>query len=401
MKVKLFDTTLRDGAQGEGISLSVEDKLKITQVLDELGIHYIEGGWPGSNPKDELYFKKAKALKLRKSRLTAFGSTRRKGIAASHDANLKAIIDVKTPVACIFGKSWDFHVRTVLKVSLKKNLELIEDTIRFLRSRRRRVFYDAEHFFDGYRENPDHALATLKAAASGGASRIILCDTNGGSMMNHISEAVDAAREAVDTPLGIHVHNDSGLATANTLLAVERGVMHVQGTINGYGERCGNADLCVIIPNLCLKMRMRVVTDAQLRKLRAASHNINELANKAPRNNQPYVGHSAFAHKGGWHADAVQKDPRTCEHIEPGRVGNHRRVLVSELAGKGSIAAKAKSIGLDIDGKDQRTKELVQRLKSLEEAGGITRALDVSRLVTKPLDVEELSGAIDAALAAQ
>jgi 2-isopropylmalate synthase len=266
----------------------------------------------------------------------------------------------------------------VLRVSLKKNLELIEDTIRFLTSRGREVFYDAEHYFDGYNDNPSHALATLEAAARGGASRIILCDTNGGSMMGRVAEAVDAAKRIVDTPLGIHVHNDSGLATANTLLAVEKGVTQVQGTINGYGERCGNADLCVIIPNLCLKMGIRVVTAAQLRRLRDVSHSVGELSNITPRNNQPYVGHSSFAHKGGWHAAAVGKDTRAYEHVPPECVGNHRRVLVSELAGKSSVAAKAKSIGIDIGRKDQRAKELLERLKSLEEAGYQFEGADAS-----------------------
>jgi 2-isopropylmalate synthase len=378
MKVELYDTTLRDGAQGEGIAFTLEDQLVVTQLLDGLGIHYVEGGQPASNPKAERYFSQVRRLKLKHAKPVAFGGTCHPRLRPQQDGALTKLLDAGTDIVTIVGKSWDFHARSVLKVSLKRNLEIIENTIRFLKSRGREVFFDAEHFFDGFKENPEHALATLRAAESGGASRVILCDTNGGSMMDHVSEAVGAALEAVDTPLGIHVHNDSGLATANTLLAVKMGAVQVQGTINGYGERCGNADLCVIIPNLCLKMGKKAVTEAQLKRLRSVSHNISELANITPRTGQPYVGHSAFAHKGGWHADAVEKDPRTCEHVVPEKVGNYRRVLVSELAGKGSVAAKAKSIGLDIDSKDARTGELLQRLKALEEAGYQFEGADAS-----------------------
>jgi len=378
MKVEIYDTTLRDGAQGEGIAFSLEDQLVVTHLLDGLGIHYIEGGQPASNPKAVSYFDRVKRLELRHSKPVAFGGTCHPRLKPKEDDALKKLLDAGTDIVTIVGKSWDFHVRKVLRTSLKKNLGIIEGTIRFLKSRKREVFFDAEHFFDGFKENADHALETLRAAARGGASRIILCDTNGGSMMDLVSEAIDAAKQTVDIPLGIHVHNDSGLATANTLIAVKKGIAQVQGTMNGYGERCGNADLCVIIPNLCLKLGYRAITDARLRKLREVSHNISELANKAPRTNQPYVGHSAFAHKGGWHADAVEKDPRTCEHVVPDTIGNRRRVLVSELAGKGSVAAKARSIGIDIDRKDQRTKELVGRLKALEEAGYQFEGADAS-----------------------
>ncbi len=378
MKLELYDTTLRDGAQGEGIAFSSEDQLAVTKLLDGLGIHYIEGGQPASNPKAVNYFKKVKSLRLKRATPVAFGGTCHPRLRPKDDQALAKLLDAGTSVVAIVGKSWDFHVRKVLRVSLKRNLEIIESTIRFLKSRGREVFYDAEHFFDGYGANPAHALATLEAAAKGGASRIILCDTNGGCMMGPMSEALDAAMSTVDTPLGIHAHNDSGLATANTLLAVQKGVAHVQGTINGYGERCGNADLCVIIPNLCLKLGVRALTASQLRRLRDVSHSVNELANITPRNGQPYVGHSAFAHKGGWHADAVEKDPRTCEHVPPESVGNHRRVLVSELAGKGSVAAKARSIGIDIGRKDEQTRELVGRLKTLEEAGYQFEGADAS-----------------------
>lgn len=378
MKIELYDTTLRDGAQGEGIAFTPEDQLVVTQLLDGLGIHYIEGGQPAANPKAVNYFKRVKRLKLKRAKPVAFGGTCHPRLSPQKDGALKALLDAGTDVVAIVGKSWDFHAREVLGISLKKNLEIIEHTIRYLKSRGREVFFDAEHFFDGYKANPEHALATLEAAARGGATRLILCDTNGGSMMGHVAAAVDAAKRAVNLPLGIHIHNDSDLATANTLLAVDMGIVQVQGTINGYGERCGNADLCVIVPNLCLKMGKRVLTKRQLGRLRGVSHSISELANITPNNRQPYVGHSAFAHKGGWHAAAVEKNPRTCEHIEPDSVGNHRRILVSELGGKASLAAKAKAIGLDIDSKDQRTAELVQRLKTLEEGGYQFEGADAS-----------------------
>ncbi len=378
MKVELYDTTLRDGAQGEGIAFSAEDQLVVAQLLDGLGIDYIEGGQPASNPKAVQFFKQIGQANLKHAKPVAFGGTCHPRRRPEEDEALKKLLDAATQQVAIVGKAWDFHVRKVLSVSLKRNLALVEDTIRFLRSRGREVFFDAEHFFDGYRDNPNYALAVLDAAKRAGASRIVLCDTNGGSLTWLVSEAIDAAKKAVDAPLGIHVHNDSGLATANTLMAVEKGIAHVQGTINGYGERCGNADLCVVIPNLCLKMGIPVVNRLQLRKLRDASHTINELANIVPRSNQPYVGHSAFAHKGGWHADAVEKDPRTCEHVSPELVGNRRRVLVSELAGKGSVASKARSVGIDIDRKDRRTQELLGRLKDLEQAGYQFEGADAS-----------------------
>jgi 2-isopropylmalate synthase len=378
MKVELYDTTLRDGAQGEGITFSLEDQLSVVHLLDGLGIDYIEGGQPASNPKAARFFERAGRLSLKHAKVVAFGGTCHPHRKPEEDESVKKLLDAGTRYVAVVGKSWDFHVEKVLRTSLKKNLELIDGTIRFLNSRGREVFYDAEHFFDGYRDNEDYALSTIRVAQEAGATRIILCDTNGGSLMSHAAKAIDAARRTVSVPLGIHVHNDSGLATANTLLAVEMGVVQVQGTINGYGERCGNADLCALIPNLCLKMGLHVVTDAQLRKLRDVSHHISELGNIAPRSNQPFVGHSAFAHKGGWHADAVSKDPRTCEHVPPESVGNYRRVLVSELSGKGSIAAKAKSIGIDIERDDRRTQELLQRLKDLEEAGYQFEGADAS-----------------------
>ncbi|UCD58377.1 MAG: citramalate synthase [Candidatus Hydrogenedentota bacterium] len=378
MKVELYDTTLRDGAQGEGIAFSPEDQLAVAQLLDGVGIHYIEGGQPAANPKAAQFFKRVRRLNLRHAKTVAFGGTCHPRRRPEEDEALEKLLDAGTRQVAIVGKAWDFHVRKVLGISLKKNLELVQSSIRFLKSRGREVFFDAEHFFDGYKENPSHALSVLSTAAEAGATRIILCDTNGGSLIGLVSDAIDAAKRAVGVPLGIHIHNDSGLATANTLLAVEKGAVQVQGTINGYGERCGNADLCVVIPNLYLKMGIPVIGPAQLRRLRDVSHHISELANISPRSNQPYVGHSAFAHKGGWHADAVNKDPRTCEHVPPESVGNYRRVLVSELAGKGSVAAKARSMGINIDRKDRRTEELLQRLKGLEEAGYQFEGADAS-----------------------
>jgi 2-isopropylmalate synthase len=378
MKVELYDTTLRDGAQGERINFSAEDQLQIAQLLDGLGIHYIEGGQPASNPKAAQFFKQVKQLGLKHAKPVAFGGTCHPRRRMNEDEGLEKLLDAGTHYVTIVGKAWDFHVNKVLGVSLKKNLSLIEDTIRFLIAKGREVFFDAEHFFDGYKENPDYALSVLASAEKAGALRIVLCDTNGGSMLGQVSDAIDAVQETVTLPLGIHVHNDSGLATANTLLAVEKGAVQVQGTINGYGERCGNADLCIIIPNLCLKMNIPVVSKSQLLTLREVSHYISELANIPPRTNQPYVGHSAFAHKGGWHADAVNKDPRTCEHIMPEAVGNYRRILVSEMGGKGSVASKARSLGIKMRAKDGLTKKLIQRLKELEQEGFQFEGADAS-----------------------
>jgi 2-isopropylmalate synthase len=369
-RVYYFDTTLRDGSQAEGISFSVEDKLRITEALDKLGINYVEGGWPGSNPKDMEYFKLAKDLKLNQAKVTAFGSTRYHKFKPEEDPNLLALIDAQTPVCCIFGKSWDFHVKEALKVSLEKNLEMIYDSIKFLKSKGREVVYDAEHFFDGYKNNPEYALKTLKSAIEGGADFICLADTNGGTLTSDLIKIIiEVKKNFPNIKLGIHAHNDSDLAVANSIAAVELGAEMVQGTINGYGERCGNANLCSIIPNIELKLGIKNLKPEQLKMLYEISHFVSELANLPHNNRLPYVGESAFAHKGGIHVSAVQKHPATYEHIEPELVGNKRRVLVSELAGKSNILFKMKELGIEIKDKEELPKKIVQEIKKLESEG--------------------------------
>jgi 2-isopropylmalate synthase len=368
-KVKIYDTTLRDGAQAEGISFSLEDKVRIAQQLDELGVHYIEGGWPGSNPKDIKFFQRMKRIRLKNAQLTAFGSTRRAKYPAEKDPNIQALLESETKVVCIFGKSWDLHVRIALGVSLEKNLELIEDSISYLKKKRKEVIYDAEHFFDGYRDNSTYALKTLKAAQEAGADWIVLCDTNGGTLPLELAKIMREVRKKIKVPLGIHAHNDSGLAVANTLAAVQEGAVQVQGTINGLGERCGNVNLCSVIPNLQLKMGMECIKKKQLARLTEISRYIAELANLPHNEKQPFVGNSAFAHKGGIHVSAVKKDPMTYEHILPELVGNHRRILVSELAGRSNILYKAKEYGLDLEKKTPQTVKVLQDLKRLEDEG--------------------------------
>ena len=346
--IKLFDTTLRDGSQAEGISFSSHDKLRIAQVLDKLGVHYIEGGWPGSNPKDNYFFKEARKLKFKHAKLTAFGSTRRKNSKASEDPNLKAIVASKAPAACIFGKSWDMQVTHALMTTLDENLRMIYDSVKYLRSKKMEVIYDAEHFFDGWRANPDYAIKALQAAFDGGASNLTLCDTNGGSLPTQIKEAFAAVQRAIPrAELGIHAHNDSGCAVANSVAAVEAGCTLVQGVINGFGERCGNADLSTMIANLKLKMNQNVVTDEQLKSMTEISRVIAEIANMVPNDKQPYVGNSAFAHKGGVHVSAVSRHAATYEHIDPSIVGNQRRILVSELSGKSNVLMKSEALQKD------------------------------------------------------
>lgn len=370
-KVKIYDTTLRDGAQAEGISFSLEDKLKITRALDELGIHYIEGGWPGSNPKDIAFFKEVKKLKLKTAKIAAFGSTRRKGIKAKDDQNLKTLIDSRTPVVTIFGKSWDLHVKDVLRTSLEENLEMIFDSVKYLKAHGKEVIYDAEHFFDGYKANADYAIETLLKAIESGADNLSLCDTNGGTLPWEIRDIIKKIKTKLPAnfPLGMHAHNDAGFGVANTVEAVRGGVELVQGTINGYGERCGNANLCSVIPNLQLKLHLRCLSGENLKNLTRVAHYIDEMANVVPNTRQPYVGNSAFAHKGGIHVSAVEKTPRSYEHISPEQVGNRRRILVSELSGKSNILWKAKEFKLDLAEKPEETKKLVGLIKQLEHEG--------------------------------
>ena len=377
-KVELFDTTLRDGAQTEGISYSVNDKIKIVKKLDEIGIHYIEGGWPGSNPKDKEFFSKLKKSRLKNAELVAFGSTRRADKSASSDANLKSLLDAGTEVITIFGKSWDLHVRDVLRVPLAENLKMISDSVKFLVSRKRKVIYDAEHFFDAYKNNAKYSIQTLLAAQNSGASIIILCDTNGGTIPSDLVKIIKKVKQRIKVPIGIHAHNDLGLAVANSIAAVEAGCVQVHGTVNGYGERCGNADLFSVIGILKLKLGVGCVSDKNLKELTEASRFIAEISNMKQRDNQPLVGNSAFAHKGGVHINAVMKNPQTYEHIDPVLVGNCRRVLVSELAGKTPILLRAKKLKIPLDEKAPKTKKVIKMLQDLEYQGLQFEAADAS-----------------------
>jgi 2-isopropylmalate synthase len=370
--VQIFDTTLRDGSQGEGVTFSSNDKIKVAKALDEFGIHYIEGGWPGSNPKDIDFFKKIKSVKLKNAKIAAFGSTRRAQNHPDKDPNLREIIETSAPVATIFGKSWDLHVDEALRISPDQNLEIIEDSCAFLKDRRKEVVYDAEHFFDGYKANPSYALKTIEAAQRGGADIIVLADTNGGALIHEIEPVFKEVRKRIDIPLGIHAHNDSDLAAAITVEAVRCGAVHVQGSINGYGERCGNANLCSVIPILLLKMGIECIPESNLKRLTELSRYVSELANMSHIMNMPFVGESAFAHKGGIHVNGVMKNPKTYEHIDPGRVGNMRRVLVSDLSGQSNVYYKVSEFGIDISSLEdhtKKTKEVLKKLKELEHMG--------------------------------
>jgi 2-isopropylmalate synthase len=367
--VKLYDTTLRDGTQSEDISFLLEDKIRIAHRLDEAGIHYIEGGWPGSNPKDVSFFKEIKKEKLLQAKIAAFGSTRRAKVTPDKDQNIKLLVQAEPDCITIFGKTWDFHVREALRISLEENLDLIHDSLAYLKARAPEVVYDAEHFFDGYRANPDYALKTLQAAEAAGVDCITLCDTNGGNLPFTVAAIIDQVRKSIKTPLGIHTHNDSECAVANSLMAVEHGIVHVQGTINGFGERCGNANLCSIIPALKLKMKRDCISDEQLRKLRDLSRYVYELANFAPPKHQAYVGNAAFAHKGGVHVSAIQRHPETYEHIRPEIVGNSTRVLISDLSGRANILAKAEEFRINLDSKDPVTLDILDNIKEMENRG--------------------------------
>ena len=377
-QVKIYDTTLRDGAQGEGISYSVTDKIRIAKELDMLGIHYIEGGWPGSNPKDMEFFLKMGKVKLQNSALAAFSMTRRLNMRAKEDPNIKSLIKSGAGIITIVGKTWDLHVTDVLKTTLEENIAMIKDTVSFIASSGLTVFYDAEHFFDAYKCNEEYAIRTLAAAEDSGASIICLCDTNGGTLPHDISRIVSAVKGKVKSGLGIHCHNDAGVAVANSLAAVLAGADMVQGTINGIGERSGNADLIPIIANLKLKMGIGCIADEKLKELTPVSHYISEISNMKQRNDQPYVGQSSFAHKGGMHINAITKNPRTYEHIDPAQVGNSRRILVSELAGKTGVLIRAKDLNLDLNKDTPETKRILKLIQRLEHRGYHFEAAEAS-----------------------
>jgi 2-isopropylmalate synthase len=365
--VRIYDTTLRDGTQGEGISLTVEDKLRIAEKLDWFGVSFVEGGWPGSNPKDAEFFARAKDREWKHARIAAFGSTRRAKIGPEEDPNLQALVASAAPVCTVFGKSWTLHVTEVLRTTRDENLHMIEDSLAYLKSQGRRVIFDAEHFFDGYAADPGYAVETLRAAIRGGAEVLVLCDTNGGGLPGGVQQAVAAVLDQVHHPLGIHAHNDSGCAVANSVAAVQAGARHVQGTINGYGERCGNANLSVVIPNLALKLGLDCVPEGQLREIGEVSRYVAEVANMAPEENMPYVGRSAFAHKGGVHVAAMRRHGDSYQHVDPALVGNSMRVLVSELSGRGNVIAKAEEMGVAVD--DGVESEALQEIKESESRG--------------------------------
>lgn len=367
--VFIYDTTLRDGAQAEDINFSVEDKIRVSKKLDQFGVHYIEGGWPGSNPKDSAFFEEMRKIKLRHARLVAFGATRRAGIKVGDDQSLRAIASSGAPAATIYGKAWDLHVHKALKTTLAENLAMISESVAFLKKHMDEVFFDAEHFFDGYKANPDYAVEALLAAEAAGADCLVLCDTNGGTLVHEVEEIIREVKQRIKAPFGIHAHNDSELAVANSLAAVRLGAVQVHGTINGYGERCGNANLCSIIPALRLKMGIDCISEANLARLREVSRTIDELANMPHRKRQPYVGDSAFAHKAGVHVDAVAKNPLTYEHIVPEQVGNRRRILVSEYSGRSNIIQKAAELGIAISKDSPELSEILRKVKQLENEG--------------------------------
>jgi 2-isopropylmalate synthase len=372
----LYDTTLRDGSQREDISLSVEDKLTIARRLAEFGVAYIEGGWPGSNPKDAEFFRRAAGMHWGNTRIAAFGSTRHRGVRCEDDANLRALLEAETPVVTLVGKSWDYHVSHVLNASLEENLAMIEESVAYLKAHGREVVFDAEHFYDGHAANPEYAVATLRAAAAGGADWLVLCETNGGRLPWQVEAATRAVAAQVATPLGVHCHNDSGCGVANSIAAVRGGCVMVQGTINGYGERVGNADLVTILPNLQLKMGHTVVDDAQLRELTALSRFVAEVVNLKHDDHHPYTGHSAFAHKGGIHVAAILKAADTYQHIDPGLIGNEMRSVISELSGRGNILLQAQQLGIDLD-REEAQKVLAQ-IKHLEHEGFTFEAAEAS-----------------------
>lgn len=380
-KVTLYDTTLRDGTQAEGVNFSLQDKLRIAEKLDAFGMHYIEGGWPGSNEKDITFFKAARKHKFQHTKLAAFGSTRRAHTKAAKDPQVRLLVEALTPVITIFGKSWLFHVREVLRTTPDENLAMIFDTVRFLKKHGREVIYDAEHFFDGYKSDSEYALKTLAAAAEAGADYLVLCDTNGGSLPSEVGRITRAVNSIFQVPIGIHTHDDGGLGVANALAAIENGAIQIQGTINGYGERTGNCNLTSVLPNLQLKMGKKVISNGSLSHLRQLSHFVDELANLRPDVRAPFVGDSAFAHKGGMHVNAVSKSIKTYEHVAPELVGNQRRVLVGELSGRSNILMKARELGMELNPDSQEVREILNHIKRLEHEGFEFETADASFLL--------------------
>ncbi|MEI7989709.1 MAG: citramalate synthase [Chloroflexota bacterium] len=377
-RVVIYDTSLRDGTQGEGVSLSCEDKLRIAQQLDDIGVGYIEGGWPGSNPKDVEFFRRTGELTLKNAKIASFGSTCRIRSKPADDENIRALLDSGTPVCTIFGKTWKLHVHEVLKTTPEENLRIIHDSVEYLHSQGREVIYDAEHFFDGYKDDPEYALKTLEMALTAGAQTIVLCETNGGTLPDEVRQIViDVRSRFPDAILGIHTHNDGECAVANSLVAINEGATHVQGTINGIGERCGNANLCSIIPSLELKMGISCLPEGNLKRLSHLSRFLTEIANLKQNEYQPYVGRSAFAHKGGVHVAAMRRSPRSYQHIEPEWVGNESRSVVSELSGRGNLLSLIDQFGLKIDNQDAVTKVL-QEVKDMEASGFSYEAAEAS-----------------------
>lgn len=369
-RVQLYDTTLRDGSQMEGISLSVEDKIRITKKLDELGLEWIEGGFPGSNPKDAEYFKRLRDVQLRNAKVSAFGGTRKPNLTCETDANIQSLVAADTPGVTLVGKASMYQVREILETSAEENLAMIADTVKYFKGLGKSVFFDAEHFFDGFFDDPDYSLQCLATAARAGADALVLCDTNGGMTTSAMLRAIEAVRErARDARLGIHCHNDAGLAVANSLAAVEAGVWQVQGCVNGYGERCGNADILTVLANLKLKMGLDVVEDEQLARLTEVSNYVSELANMVPNPQAPYIGASAFTHKAGYHAAGVMKDERAYQHIDPGAVGNTSRILVSELSGQRNLLMKLHERGIDYPLSQAEVKALLEQVKEKESQG--------------------------------
>ena len=378
-QILIYDTTLRDGSQAEGVSFTVTAKLRVAEKLDQFGIDYIEGGWPGSNPRDMAFFEQANDLNLKHSKIAAFGSTRRANIAVEEDPQVKLLLEANTPVVTIFGKTWLLHVTDVLRTTPEENLAMIEDTVRYLKDQGKEVVYDAEHFYDGYWDNPEYALSTLDAAQNGGADFLTLCETNGGKLVSSFKEiTADAVKHLPNSFVGVHCHNDAGVGVAVSLAGVEAGAVMVQGTMNGYGERNGNANLTTIIPNLEIKMGKDTNCKEHLQKLRDLSLFVDDATNLRPDIRAPYVGAASFAHKGGVHADAAAKSTRSYEHIDPAIVGNRTRVLVSDMSGRSSIMMKAKEMGMDVDGRSPEMKSFLEELKQLEFKGYEFEAADAS-----------------------